>query len=276
MTLSNKKLIVYAAVIATCVVLLLIFTLLGALFIPSVQDLIQKYGTAKKADSELSAAQDTYYSTVNKLESTEEEYNKQKNKYNSISDETVDIIKEATTEESYNIDYMWITLGNYAKKNNLEIVLVEPGGTASSNSSNDTKSSNSSSSNSSNTNNATTTTTTTTTTNTNTNTNTNSNANTNTNTNSTTANTSTSGNASTASNNSTTNGTNSTGNNSDSNSGSVLKVQITGSYMNISDFIFEIENDTSLRFKLDNISMDYVEGTTIKTTFDVKNVVVNK
>lgn len=267
MTLSNKKIIVFVAIIATSVILILIFTLLGALFIPSVQNLIQKYGEAKKADTELSSAQDTYYSTVQKLEGAEEEYNKQKNKYNSISDETIDIIKEATTEESYNIEYMWITLGNYAKKNNLEIVLVEPGGTATTNTSKDANSS------SSNSNNATTTTTTTTTTNTN---NTTAN-NTATTTNNTTTNNSTNSNATTTNNNQTsTDGTNSTSDNTTSSSGSALKVQLTGSYMNISDFIFEIENDTSLRFKLDNISMDYVEGTTIKTTFDVKNVVVNK
>ena len=282
MTLSNKKLIVFVAIIATSVILILIFTLLGALFIPSVQNLIQKYGEAKKADTELSAAQDTYYSTVQKLEGAEEEYNKQKNKYNSISDETIDIIKEATTEESYNIEYMWITLGNYAKKNNLEIVLVEPGGTATTNTSKDANSS------SSNSNNATTTTTTTTNTNTN-NTTANNTATNNTTTNNTatnnttTTNNSTNGNATTNNGNAATNnnqtsadGTNSTGDATTSSSGSALKVQLTGSYMNISDFIFEIENDTSLRFKLDNISMDYVEGTTIKTTFDVKNVVVNK
>ena len=267
MTLSNKKIIVFVAIIATSVILILIFTLLGALFIPSVQNLIQKYGEAKKADTELSSAQDTYYSTVQKLEGAEEEYNKQKNKYNSISDETIDIIKEATTEESYNIEYMWITLGNYAKKNNLEIVLVEPGGTATTSTSKDANSS------SSNSNNATTTTTTTTTTNTN---NTTAN-NTATTTNNTTTNNYTNINATTTNNNQTsTGGTNSTSDNTTSSSGSALKVQLTGSYMNISDFIFEIENDTSLRFKLDNISMDYVEGTTIKTTFDVKNVVVNK
>ena len=266
MTLSNKKIIVFVAIIATSVILILIFTLLGALFIPSVQNLIQKYGEAKKADTELSSAQDTYYSTVQKLEGAEEEYNKQKNKYNSISDETIDIIKEATTEESYNIEYMWITLGNYAKKNNLEIVLVEPGGTATTSTSKDANSS------SSNSNNATTTTTTTTTTNTN-----NTTANNTATTNNTTTNNSTNSNATTTNNNQTsTGGTNSTSDNTTSSSGSALKVQLTGSYMNISDFIFEIENDTSLRFKLDNISMDYVEGTTIKTTFDVKNVVVNK
>lgn len=276
MTLSNKKIIVFVAIIATSVILILIFTLLGALFIPSVQNLIQKYGEAKKADTELSSAQDTYYSTVQKLEGAEEEYNKQKNKYNSISDETIDIIKEATTEESYNIEYMWITLGNYAKKNNLEIVLVEPGGTATTSTSKDANSS------SSNSNNATTTTTTTTTTNTNNTTanNTATTSNTTTNntaTNNTTTNNSTNSKATTTNNNQTsTDGTNSTSDNTTSSSGSALKVQLTGSYMNISDFIFEIENDTSLRFKLDNISMDYVEGTTIKTTFDVKNVVVNK
>ena len=37
-----------------------------------------------------------------------------------------------------------------------------------------------------------------------------------------------------------------------------------------------IENDTELRFKLDNISMEYVSGTTIKTTFDVKNMIIKK
>ena len=42
MTLSNKKIIVFVAIIATSVILILIFTLLGALFIPSVQNLIQK------------------------------------------------------------------------------------------------------------------------------------------------------------------------------------------------------------------------------------------
>ena len=268
MTLSNKKIIVFVAIIATSVILILIFTLLGALFIPSVQNLIQKYGEAKKADTELSSAQDTYYSTVQKLEGAEEEYNKQKNKYNSISDETIDIIKEATTEESYNIEYMWITLGNYAKKNNLEIVLVEPGGTATTNTSKDANSS------SSNSNNATTTTTTTTTTNTNNTTANNTATTSNTTTNNTATNNTTTNNSTNS--NATTTNNNSTSDNTTSSSGSALKVQLTGSYMNISDFIFEIENDTSLRFKLDNISMDYVEGTTIKTTFDVKNVVVNK
>ena len=41
---------------------------------------------------------------------------------------------------------MWIKLGNYAKKNNLEIVMVEPGGKQSTNTNNNNSSSNSGSS----------------------------------------------------------------------------------------------------------------------------------
>ena len=56
----------------------------------------------------------------------------------------------------------------------------------------------------------------------------------------------------------------------------VLKIQVTGSYINVSDFIFEVENDKDLKFKLDNISIEYVSGRTIKATFDVKNTIILK
>ena len=140
---------------------------------------------------------------------------------------------------------MWIKLGNYAKKNKLEIVMVEPGGKQSTNTNNNNSSSNSGSS-TNNTNSNSTTTTTTTTSSPTTNNSTNSSANTSSDTSASTS------------------------------SSSALKIEVKGSYMNISDFIFEVENDTSLRFKLDNISMDYVEGTTVKASFDVKNIVINK
>ena len=55
-----------------------------------------------------------------------------------------------------------------------------------------------------------------------------------------------------------------------------MKIQVKGSYMDISDFIFEVENDKALRFKLDNISIEYVSGTTIKANFDVKNLIIKK
>ena len=97
----------------------------------------------------------------------------------------------------------------------------------------------------------------------------------NTDSNSTTTTTTTT--SSSTTNNSTNSSTNTSSDTSAStSSSSALKIEIKGSYMNISDFIFEVENDTSLRFKLDNISMDYVKETTIKASFNVKNIVINK
>lgn len=266
MTSNNKKMIIVSSILAVSVILLLVFMLLGVNLgffrIPSVSYLLSDYNLVTKSEKELITAQDNYYKATNSLEKAQSEYGRQKNKYNSISDETINIIKEATTEESYNLEYMWIKLGNYAKKNNLEIVMVEPGGQMSSSSGdNNSTTNNNNTSTTANNNTSNTTTTKTATTNTNT-------ATTNTNTTTTTnTNTTTSGN--------TTSNDNKTSNTSSTDS-STLKIQVTGSYMNTSDFIFEVENDTALRFKLDNISMDYVEGTTIKTSFNVKNIVVNK
>lgn len=246
MTLNNKKMIIISSILGVTVILIALLMLLGAnliiVKIPSISSLVGEYGLVKKSEKDLSTAQGTYYTTVSNLEKAESDYNKQKNKYNSISDETINVIKEATTEESYNLEYMWIKLGNYAKKNNLEIVMVEPGGKQSTNN----NSSNSGSSTNNTNSNSTTTTTTTTT-------------------------------SSSTTNNSTNSSTNTSSDTSAStSSSSALKIEVKGSYMNISDFIFEVENDTSLRFKLDNISMDYVEGTTVKASFDVKNIVINK
>lgn len=250
MTLNNKKMIIISSILGVTVILIVLLMLLGAnliiVKIPSISSLVGEYGLVKKSEKDLSTAQGTYYTTVSNLEKAESDYNKQKNKYNSISDETINVIKEATTEESYNLEYMWIKLGNYAKKNNLEIVMVEPGGKQITNTNNNSSNSGSSTDNTDNTDSNSTTTTTTTT-------------------------------SSSTTNNSTNSSTNTSSDTSAStSSSSALKIEVKGSYMNISDFIFEVENDTSLRFKLDNISMDYVKGTTIKASFNVKNIVINK
>lgn len=250
MTLNNKKMIIISSIFGVTVILIVLLMLLGAnliiVKIPSISSLVGEYGLVKKSEKDLSTAQGTYYTTVSNLEKAESDYDKQKNKYNSISDETINVIKEATTEESYNLEYMWIKLGNYAKKNNLEIVMVEPGGKQITNTNNNSSNSGSSTDNTDNTDSNSTTTTTTTT-------------------------------SSSTTNNSTNSSTNTSSDTSAStSSSSALKIEVKGSYMNISDFIFEVENDTSLRFKLDNISMDYVKGTTIKASFNVKNIVINK
>lgn len=253
MTLNNKKMIIISSILGVTVILIVLLMLLGAnliiVKIPSISSLVGEYGLVKKSEKDLSTAQGTYYTTVSNLEKAESDYDKQKNKYNSISDETINVIKEATTEESYNLEYMWIKLGNYAKKNNLEIVMVEPGGKQITNTNNNSSNSGSSTDNTDNTDN--------------------------TDSNSTTTTTTTT--SSSTTNNSTNSSTNTSSDTSAStSSSSALKIEVKGSYMNISDFIFEVENDTSLRFKLDNISMDYVKGTTIKASFNVKNIVINK
>ena len=207
MTLNNKKMIIISSILGVTVILIVLLMLLGAnliiVKIPSISSLVGEYGLVKKSEKDLSTAQGTYYTTVSNLEKAESDYNKQKNKYNSISDETINVIKEATTEESYNLEYMWIKLGNYAKKNNLEIVMVEPGGKQITNTNNNSSNSGSSTDNTDNTDSNSTTTTTTTT-------------------------------SSSTTNNSTNSSTNTSSDTSAStSSSSALKIEVKGSYMNI-------------------------------------------
>ena len=279
MTQTNKKILIISIITAVLFMLILIFVLVGVKIgkfnLGSISYLKAQYNLEKKAEEELALTQAKYYEEIKKIEESQDEYNKQKNKYEAISDETIEVIKEATREEKYNIEYMWITLGNYAKNNNLELVVVEPSGKSSvtinntipspgkvaafgsdvSASSNVVPGKN--------------------------NTSITANVNNSTQTNETTATTTT---TTTTSNNSTTNNTNQTtstenttiGNNTSNSSAPTFKVQVTGTYMDTADFIFAVENDNTLRFKLDNISMDLVSGAIITTSFDVKNIVINK
>lgn len=57
---------------------------------------------------------------------------------------------------------------------------------------------------------------------------------------------------------------------------SIFKIKLSGSYTNVAEFIYNVENDVELKFKLDNIKMEYVSGTTISTTFDVKDIIIVK
>ncbi len=207
----------------------------------SVNSLLNKRTEIEKAESKLVSKQTEYDNAVKKIKDAETTFDSEKTKYESISDDTINVIKEATTEENYDIEYMWIRLGNYAKRNNLTIVMTEPGGAIKNESANKDGSISSASS---------TTTTESTTT-------------------SSTANTTTTA-------TSVENTDNTTTTENDASKNTLFGIQVTGSYLNISDFIFDVENDSALRFKLDNISIDYVSGTTIKARFDVKNLIINK
>lgn len=260
-----KRVIIVSSIAIVLLVLLIVFALsditLGPISIPSIKTILSQYDKVKLSEEDLASRQEVFNTTLASLEKSKQEFNKEKKEYDSISDETVNIIKEATTQEEYSIEYMWIRLGNYAKMNNLSIILIEPGGMQES-----SKAGQSSQ------------TTTTTTTTTNTSNSTNNNANTNSSTNTSTNNTSNTNNNNTSNTNNTNNTNTVTLNNNNNNSqnGETFKIQVSGSYMNVSDFVFQVENDNELKFKLDNISMEYVSGTTIKATFDVKNMVIKK
>lgn len=212
---DNKNLI-----IVSCITLSLLGTLIVLLLVDipyvnsySIKTILSKHDEIIEKEAELVNEKGAYENLNKTLETTKASYNKEKSKYEAISDETINIIKDANTEENYSIEYMWIKLGNYARKHNLSLVMVEPGNNAGG------------------------------------------------------ENTQTADQSVVANNN--------TKNTTTSQAG-VLKIQITGSYIDLSDFVFEVENDDELKFKLDNIAMECVSGTTIKTTFDVKNMLINK
>ena len=214
--MDNNKIIIVSLItlvlIAFLVCILVVdIPLLG---VSSIETVIAKHDEIIAKEAELLTQQTAYSNLVNNLENVKASYSKEKNKYEAISEETINIIKESNIVENYSIEYMWIKLGNYAKRNNLSIVMVEPG------------------------------------------------------------NTSTTSTTTQTSNESVVEGGNT--NTVSTKSSNVLQIEVTGSYIDLSDFIFEVENDSELKFKLDNISMVYVSGTTIKTTFDVKNIVINR
>lgn len=254
-----RKIMIISFITFIMFLLLLVFLFvdisLGPIQISSISTILAQHDKVTLAEEDLVTTQNVHKSTLSALEKSKKDYQTEKNEYEALSDETIRVIKEATTQEEYSIEYMWIRLGNYAKMNNLSIVMIEPGGSQESASSNktnqtttttDTNPNNSASSNSSS--------------NTATTNNSNNNNNTNANTNDTNAtSTQTPG---TLANPKTTN--------------EIFKIQVSGSYMNVSDFVFAVENDNELKFKLDNISMEYLSGTSIKATFDVKNMVIKK
>lgn len=251
--------------ILICVILFLMFGGLTVLFCmldvnlgfistSSIEGIIAKREQLLNLEGKLESTESTYTNTKNKVETSKKAFTTAKNKYEAISDETIDLIKEATTEENYDIEYMWIKLGNYASVNNLKILLVEPGGTVTETTTGDSTKTDTSNSNTTNTNSST------------------SNNNTSTQATSTTASTDASKAANTATTASTANNTTKSKTTDDT----LLTVTLEGSYLNMSDFVFEVENDKELRFKLDNMEVTYVSGTTIKAKFNVKNVIMIK
>lgn len=195
--------------------------------------------------------EDNLITAKNNIAKAKESFEEAKTTYNNIDESTIAIVQEATKNENYFIEYLWVVLGNYARANDLEIGIVTPGSTTQTN---------------------------------------NSNNNTSTNTNTTV----TTPTGESVSSNGTTNSTSRSeiadSNNSEqlaeestsesqmtsSSLDNAIKISVKGRYSNVADFVFDVENDKELRFKLDNIKMTYQGNNLIEATFDVLSLNVKQ
>ena len=54
-----------------------------------------------------------------------------------------------------------------------------------------------------------------------------------------------------------------------------LNFEVKGDYVNITNFIYDIENDSKLGFKIDEFKMQAIDSTTLGATFSCKEVPIN-
>ena len=175
----------------------------------SVESLMQKQ-TIEEANNMAAKAE---------LQASKNSFDVAKSDYENIDESTIQIVQEATKEEKYFIEYLWIVLGNYAKANNIAININTPGSTTQVETNNE-------------------------------------------------------------------DGTTKpkvevpTEDEEEGEESEVsapdngIKITVQGRYANIADFVFDVENDKSLRFKLDNIEMTYSGDNKVKATFDVLSLAV--
>lgn len=156
----------------------------------SIEDMKAKDVELEIAMAELEVAKVQYNAANVNLESAKKAYDTAKNAYNNISEDKIETIKEATREEHYYIDWLWIVLGEYAESNDLVLSVIDP-----------------------------------------------------------------------------------RQENEKSAEGTV-KIKLIGRYSDITDFVFEVENDNDLKFKLDNMLMEYDGNNKVSATFDVLSMEV--
>ena len=64
------------------------------------------------------------------LQNSKNSYDVAKEEYENIDESTISIVQEATKEEKYFVEYLWIVLGNYATTNGVDINILTPGATS--------------------------------------------------------------------------------------------------------------------------------------------------
>lgn len=191
--------------------------------VASIRDTTTKYNETKLQ----------YNTKLTEKETIEDKFRSEKQKYESISDETISLIQEVTKEQKYMIEYLWVVLGDYAADNELQLIVMEPGSNATFKVSSEGIAIENKTTQTEKT---------------------------------TTAKTTTSKTDSDVE--------NTTVSLLQSTDDSTIKTLVLGKYQNIADFVFEVENDKSLKFKLDNITMQYAGSNSVVATFDVLDMSV--
>jgi len=163
---------------------------IGSLSFLSIDAMQDKNLELETETLQLSTLQTVFNTAKTNLENAQQSYKAARDDYNNISQEDIEYIKEATKEDHYYVEWLWIVLGEYALDNNLTLNVIDP-----------RKGS------------------------------------------------------------------------EESNLGTV-QIQLQGRYQDVANFVFEVENDAELKFKLDNMSMTYASDNKINATFDVLSMEV--
>lgn len=238
--IEKKKLIILVSIFAAILIILIVLIFadlnLGLFKTLSISSINEKKQTLSYTKNKYNLEELKQKSQTSIKLDSQISFTRAKNEYDSISKETITIVKDATKEQKYLIEYLWVELGDYAENNKLRLMVLEP----------NTKTSL---------------------------------------TINTTA-TEVKITGASANNKDKTTDTNNVKEektdtaisnkiivNTDS---STIKVIVVGTYQDIADFVFEVENDKDLRFKLDNISMTYAGNNFVTTTFDVLDMSVLK
>ena len=193
----------------------------------SISGVSTKKAEIEELQNDLTVKEASYDSAKQSLETDKNSFDVAKEEYESIDESTISTVKEATKEESYFIEYLWVVLGNYATANNVGINILTPGATEvvdkkEENKTDETKKTETS--------------------------------------------------AVTEEEDE----TDEIEQESAGSSNDGIKITVVGRYANIADFVFDVENDKELRFKLDNIVMKYTKDKKISATFDIISLMVEK
>lgn len=191
-------------------------------------------------ENKFETASETQKTKLQDLENAKKSFEKEKKEYEAISEETIANIKEVTKKEKYSLEYLWIRMGQYAKKYKVQVSLIEPGGNVVEQTQQEGKPQEQQTSGETTT---------------------------------TTPQDSTTEQQPTQGEQQAPQGEQQTTQNGAPTSN--YRIDAIGDYDKIADFVYAIETDDTLRFKLDNINMQ-PSGSQVRAIFEIKNLEIIK